>query len=534
MNWKAILRFKAIGVVLVLALIMIPVGYVAAMDSDWDRDHDGGNLIVDPIQTDAGYVSGTMTDVFDPCWIYYFNAKTCTPTCQPALVGDPGKAVRIYRGIPYAAPPVGNLRWKPPQPVTSWEGIRECTTFTPVAPQPYNPPNFFWGCITESDMSEDVLYLNVATPAKQMHDRLPVLVWFHGGGINTGTNSPYGVGDYMGASGGYLTSPLPRHGVVLVTVQHRIGPLGFMAHPELTAESPHHASGNYGQLDLIASLQWVQRNIAAFGGDPHNITIFGQSGGGSKVLWLMSSPLAKGLFQKALVEAGCTISAPLNPMSLCQSLSDGQTAGLNLQSQVGASNLADLRSRKWEDIINAANVTGSLYVDNFTVDGWSLLDSIYNTFNAGNQNDVPFIIGAGQGEPLKHQGIQLWSNALTTGKSNMYVYVFSQVPAGWKAQGVVAWHSAEVTAEFGLEGLSMGLVLGALLPTNLPLDPGLTKNDYIVSEYMMSMLVQFAATGNPSVNGVKWPPFSLKTSGNDWYNDIEYPVTAKPGYMQLY
>jgi para-nitrobenzyl esterase len=399
-----------------------------------------------------------------------------------------------------------------------------------MAPQTYKPLNPFWGNIPESGISEDCLYLNVVTPAKHKNERLPVLVWVHGGGINTGTDSPDGVGNYMGAEGGYLAAPLPNHGAVVVTIQHRIGPLGYMAHPELTAESPHHASGNYGQLDLIASLQWVRKNIAAFGGDPHNVTFFGQSGGGSKTLWVLASPLAKGLLQRALVQAGCAISSPLNPMSMCKSQQDAEANGLKLQAKAGVSNLAQLRALKWQDIVNA--VPGSGYVDTFTIDGYSLLDSLYNTFKAGNQNDVPFIIGAAEGEPLKHLGIQLWADALLTGRSNVYVYLMAQVPSIWKSLGVVAWHGSDVAAEFG-DTVALKLFPGALLPITLTQDPGVTEEDVAVSEYMMTMLVQFAETGDPSVKGVRWPPFSLK-SGKDWYIDIEYPVKAKTGYMELY
>jgi len=531
MNWRSILSLKVIGVALALALIVaIPVGYVVAgeNDSDWGRGDDY-DLIVDPIKTDAGYVSGTMIDVVQRCWIYI---PTLTYECSSTLLGEVGKAVRVYRGIPYAAPPVGNLRWKPPQPVTPWVGIRECTEFTSVAPQPYQPPNPFWANIPESGMSEDCLYLNVATPAKHRNERLPVLVWVHGGGINTGTDSPDGVGNYDGAEGGYLAAPLPNHGAVMVTIQHRIGPFGYMAHPELTAESPHHASGNYGQLDLIAALQWVQRNIAAFGGDPHNVTFFGQSGGGSKTLWMLASPLAKGLFQKALVQSGCAISSPFDPMSMCKSLSDAEKAGLNLQADVGATNLAGMRAMKWENIINAANKPGSGYVDNFTVDNWSLLDSLYNTFKAGRQNDVPFITGAGQGEPLKHLGIQLWADALLTGKSNVYVYLMAQVPSIWKSEGVLGWHGEDVAYEFG-DLTALDLFPGALVSASVSHDPGVTEQDVAVSEYMMTMLVRFAETGDPSVRGVPWPPFSNK-SGKDWYMPIEYPVKAQTGYMELY
>ena len=268
MKWKSFLRFKSVGVILALVLtVTVPVGYAAAKD--------GGNLgvhIVDPIKTADGYVSGT---IIDAVWWNVMGTNT--------LLGEVGNPIRIYRGIPYAAPPVGDLRWKPPQPVTPWSEIRECTVFAKWPTQKF-PTIPRYGSVPETGMSEDCLYLNVLTPAKKTTDRLPVLVWIHGAGINA-------------LSGGRPSYNLPmpaQHGVVFVTISHRLGVMGYMGHPELTQESPMKASGNYGQLDLIAALKWVKKNIAAFGGDPDRVTIFGQSGGGSKVKWLMTSPLLIG------------------------------------------------------------------------------------------------------------------------------------------------------------------------------------------------------------------------------------------------
>ena len=203
------------------------------------------------------------------------------------------KEIYIFRGIPYAAPPIGDLRWKPPQPVEPWKGIRQTTVLGKWATQAY-PTGVRYGFIQESGMSEDCLYLNVLTPAKKNNDRLPVMVWFHGGGL-------------WGQSGHrdiYNSPGLPQDGVVLVTVSHRLNVMGYMAHPALSAESLQGTSGNYGMLDLVAALKWVRNNIAAFGGDPDNVTIFGQSGGGNKVQWLMTSPLSEGLFDRAISQSG--------------------------------------------------------------------------------------------------------------------------------------------------------------------------------------------------------------------------------------
>ena len=221
------------------------------------------------------------------------------PLPQPAAVKVEGGLVQgtselgltVYRGIPFAAPPIGELRWRAPQPVAAWEGVRQTTKFGPKPIQ---------GAGTGSDMSEDCLYLNVWTPAKSPTDRIPVLVWIYGGGFSFGATS----------EPGYSGEKLARKGVVLVSIAYRVGQLGFLAHPELSAESAHHVSGNYGLLDMIAGLEWIQKNIAAFGGDPDKVTIFGESAGGIAVSMLCASPVAKGLFHGAISQSGGSFGPP--------------------------------------------------------------------------------------------------------------------------------------------------------------------------------------------------------------------------------
>src|ERR1035437_4332545 len=200
-----------------------------------------------PVKVDGGLVQGTFED-----------------------------DLTVYRGTPFAAPPVGDLRWNAPQPAAKWEGLKQATKFAPGAIQGGNPP---------SGKSEDCLYLNIWTPAKSAGDHIPVLVWIYGGGFGAGATSEK---NYSGEN-------LAMKGVVLVSIAYRVGQLGFLAHPELSKESPNHVSGNYGLLDMIAGLQWVQKNIGAFGGDPGKVTIFGESAGGIAVSMLCASPLAKGL-----------------------------------------------------------------------------------------------------------------------------------------------------------------------------------------------------------------------------------------------
>ena len=514
MNWESILRFKCVGVVLALALIVtIPVGYVAATerDYDWDRYHESGDYIVDPIRTDAGYISGSKIDAINDPGPTTLRTELFGPPELPTKIGEIGKVVRIYRGIPYAAPPVGDLRWKPPQPVTPWKGIRECTVFSPMAPQPF-PSAALYGSIPESGMSEDCLYLNVLTPAQRKDERLPVMVWFHGGGITTGSSNPVSNN----------SPPLPQHGVVSVTVQHRIGPLGYMCHPALAVESGN-VCGNYGQLDLIAALQWVRRNIAAFGGDPHNVTIWGESGGGQKVLGLMASPLAKGLFHRVICESGGVAGTPL---------ATAEQMGVNLANKLGASTLAALRAETWENIIIAANTPGSGYSSVFTVDGYFLLDTETNIFATDRQNDVPLMIGMnGQDITRVFSGTEAFVPTIKQ-HSKIYAYLFNHVPDGWKGQGVNAFHGLDVAYEFGFQAW-LAFFYNTLFfpPPSVSLDPGLNQKDEYVAEAMMTMWTQFAATGDPSVKGlVKWPAYDPHT---DQYLYIDDPLQVKSGFSTL-
>jgi para-nitrobenzyl esterase len=213
-------------------------------------------------------------------------------TLSGLVQGANEQGVRVYKGIPFAAPPVGDLRWRDPQPVAPWAGVRDAQSFAPICPQ---MGDSLPGASSEPK-SEDCLYLNLWAPAATHKAKLPVMVWIYGGGWTNGSAS---IPNYWG-------NGLAKRGVILVTIAYRLGALGFFSLPELSAESPHHTSGNYGLLDQIAALKWVQANIGAFGGDAHRVTIFGQSAGSMSVSILMCSPLAKGLFQRAIGESGGT------------------------------------------------------------------------------------------------------------------------------------------------------------------------------------------------------------------------------------
>lgn len=281
--------------------------------------------------------------------------------------------VHIFKGVPFAAPPVGKLRWQAPQPVVAWDGVKKCNAFgaSPMqgSPSPFGP----WSeeyLIPKEPISEDCLYLNVWTGAASPKEKRPVLVWIYGGGFASGGT---GCAIYDGEA-------MAKKGIIVVSVNYRVGIFGFFAHPELTKESPNHASGNYGILDQIAGLKWVQKNIAAFGGDPNNVTVAGQSAGSMSVNCLVASPLCKGLFKHAIAESGASfVSSPIRGTATLQMAeADG--------AKLGA--LADLRDMPAADLMKKQTGFRSPIVD-----GYSMPQSIAETFAQGKQNDVDLLTG---------------------------------------------------------------------------------------------------------------------------------------------
>src|SRR5579862_5633376 len=273
----------------------------------------------------------------------------------------PSDGVRSFKGIPFGQPPVGDLRWREPQPVQNWKGVRNANQFGPRCMQRTSPGADYW--FRSNGMSEDCLYLNVWTSAKSGSERLPVLVYIFGGGFQNGD----------GSEPRYDGESMARRGMVAVSVNYRTNIFGFFVHPELTRESPHHASGNYGLLDQVAALQWVQSNIAAFGGDPKRVTVAGESAGSISVSALMASPLSRNLMAGAIGESGAAFSS-LPP----QPLADAEQKGVKFAAAAGVNTLADLRAMTAEQIQEAAAKTQGVRFST-AMDGYFLAKPLTET-----------------------------------------------------------------------------------------------------------------------------------------------------------
>jgi para-nitrobenzyl esterase len=333
-----------------------------------------------------------MNNLFKTIFVLLVITLSCStdkPVSVVSVVGGKVEGIvenniTVFKGIPFAQPPVGGLRWKAPQPVKKWEGILKADKFAPACPQmKLKYPGFI-----PPPTSEDCLYLNVWTPAKSSGEKLPVMVWIYGGGFAMGaTSAPL-----------YSGEELANLGVIVVSIAYRVGPLGFMAHPELTAEASNKVSGNYGLLDQIEGLKWVQKNIKAFGGDPLKVTIFGESAGAESVSMLAASPLTRGLFRGAISESGGSFS-PVKSARVpdcMQSLEGAENLGLEFMKRMGVNNLEELRKLspdKWLDD-PMAQMGGFWPV----ADGYVIEGDQYKLYEEGKYNDVAVIIGTNSDE----------------------------------------------------------------------------------------------------------------------------------------
>jgi len=466
------------------------------------------------------------------------------------IEGKPEGPVGAFLGIPYAAPPIGDLRWKPPAPAAHWTGVRKATDFGARCMQ---GPIFSDMSFRDPGKSEDCLTLNVWTPAKDASEKLPVMVWIHGGGHQAGASSePRQDGEF-----------LARRGVVVVSMNYRLGVFGFLVLPELAEESGRDAAGNYGLLDQLAALQWVQRNIASFGGDPANVTIFGESAGSFSVSAMMASPLARGLFSKAIGESGAAFPKNSTPF---RSLPDREKSDTEFAKSVfGTSVLKELRAFSAQKILDATMKTSARgFQLGPNVDGYFLPRSASEIFAAGKQNDVPLLAGwnldeggSNAGPVTDPQTIErlntlaredfgskveeflrlypatddavakrslhdftgdrsvAWSTwswleaDCATGKKPVYRYRFDRsFPSDIKKEGLGAYHSAEIEYVFGTLDFKTGV----------PWRP----EDRALSDLMQQYWVNFARTGNPNSRSLaKWPVYSAKDGWQVMYLNSE-------------
>jgi len=457
------------------------------------------------------------------------------------ISGTQQGSTRTFLGIPYAKPPVGNLRWKPPEQPVPWSGTRACAKYGATCPQPPGPVSF-------GQPSEDCLYLNVWTPAKVSTEKLPVMVWIYGGAFTTGS----------GSDPRFVGTNLTRQGVIVVTMNYRVGMFGFMAHPELSKESAHKSSGNYGLMDMIQALKWVKNNIKGFGGDPGNVTVFGQSSGAESVQYLLVSPPAKGLFQRAISESGPRWHygwiSPMNP-TLDAAYKTGEQMAVNLGCANASDQIAAMRAKTSDEVLKAAgyNVLASDPPVGIqaavNVDGWVVPEVPEKLFNAGKQQDVPVLIGSNKddgtlfgaivgknnitvaqypaiikgavGDASGAEVVSMFpvtSNAqvaptvsslltemdfascaryvcqstITKTRSKAFLYQFTRVPPTQAGALLGCCHSAEIQYVFG----------------NLPASEGYGPKDTAISNAMIGYWTRFAKTGDPNGGGsTAWPAY---------------------------
>ena len=513
----------------------------------------------------------------------------CAATALPALGADrvktangtvestvpPKDGVRSFKGIPFAQPPVGDLRWREPQPAKNWPEVRNADTFGPACMQRLSPNADYW--FRGGGMSEDCLYLNVWTPAKSGREKLPVLVYIFGGGFQNGD----------GSEPRYDGESMARKGIVAVSLNYRTNIFGFFVHPELTKESPHHASGNYGLLDQVAALRWVQQNIAAFGGDPKRVTIAGESAGSISVSALMASPLSRDLMAGAICESGAAIaSLPPRP------LAEAEQNGVKFAAAAGAESLAALRAIPAQQLQDAAAKAQGIRFST-AMDGYFLSKTLTEIALAGEQAKIPLLAGSNTeeqgvrsvlagGDPTPETladaikkfygdkaepvlkayaatttdevfeaamhlasarfisyGTWKWTELhMQTGGKPVYRYLYAKVrPAylGMPGQPPPATPAAGQAGEAAGRGGAQqvqaprGAVHSAEIQYamgNLDLDKRYTWEpaDYDVSKTMQAYFVNFIKTGNPGGPGLPpWPAYRPETN----YQRMRIDVTSQ-------
>ncbi len=469
-----------------------------------------------------------------------FSATPAAAQDRPTVTTPAGEVrgrlegdIRVFKGLPYAAPPTGVYRWRPPMPAPVWSGVKDAADFGPACIQPTpGAPHIYSNSLGAT--SEDCLSLNIWSP--QAARDAPVIVWIHGGSLVAGSSKEV---YYDGAA-------WAREGAVVVTINYRLGVLGYLAHPDISAESPAGISGNYGLMDQIQALRWVQQNIAAFGGDPSNVTVAGESAGGLSVLYLMSSPLAKGLFHKAIAQSAYMISAP-ELKTARHGMPAAETVGATLARNLQAPSLRVLRS------MNAQTLTDSSVMAGFApfgvVDGVVLPRQLVDTFDRGEQAPVPVLAGFNSGEirslrmlaplvpgsaadyeriirekygDLADEVLALYPSSdmgesiLATTRDALYGWTSERLVRSQTAMGHPSFlylfdHGYPAMDQAGLHAFhasELPYVFGTLNNTP-PLWPKIpdTASERALSDAMIDYWVSFARSGRPSAAQSDWPAY---------------------------
>ena len=427
---------------------------------------------------------------------------------EGSLRGVDTAGVIAFFGVPYAAPPVGDLRWQPPQPAARWSVVRSAERLGKncMQGQPFGDIDPF-----AAGVSEDCLYLNVWT-ARTEGRRAPVMVWIHGGGFYAG----------FGGEERHHGGVLARKGAVVVTLNYRLGPFGFLAHPAL-AEGGHGA-GNYGLLDQIAALEWVKRNIARFGGDPARVTIFGESAGAASVGFLVASPLAKGLFHRAILESGAGIGrAPARPAAEAEGVRFAEALGIR---GTGAEAAARLRAVPADSVLAAMQGRGpdgrpAMLARQPVLDGRVLPRSVDSALATGRANLVPVIVGSNADEGDAPYGAPARSFArLVTGRGQKaWMYRYTRVGEDSASRRRGAYHSSEITFVFGR-------------PRPIREDAGRTPYDSTLADAMSDYWVAFAASGDPNGEpaSAKWGRWPAYDPGTDAHMELGPQIAARRGF----
>jgi para-nitrobenzyl esterase len=494
------------------------------------------------------------------------EAEVTVRTRRGALAGlGLPDGVTVFRGIRYGEPPVNDLRWRPPVAAAAWSGVRSALEFGPACPQTPSPAGSLYAQLPRR-MSEDCLFLNVWRPRAAAS--APVMVWLHGGSLRRGDP----------ASGLYDGQALARKDIVIVTVNYRLGVLGYLAHPRLSEESPYGSSGNYGLLDQIEALRWVRDNIASFGGDPGNVTLFGQSAGALSAIELMSSPLAVGLFHRVILQSGYLVSNPeLKRARFGQP--SAECVGERLARDLGAGEVAILRAMPAESLVAAAEAAG--FDPQATIDGWVLPQQVVECLDRGEQAAVPMIAGFNDGEvrslrryflpPLpagaaeyesrvrgifrdlaqsylaRYPAEEVEESALAAARDGFYgwsaerlaraqtrlgvpayLYFFAHRYAAQETLDLEAFHGSELPYEFGRIGARGGW------PELWPRPPN-DARERALSEAVMAYFTSFARSGAPRASEA--PPWEPYGEGRAYLEFRDVPRPGRhllPGMFELH